>query len=115
MKAMIELGGVITNSKIYFSVPKCLSTDFGVNLVKVHEFGFDCFAHMSNEKFENVEIYTNSSKSDKAEVQIITTDFTAIIKPICNVEVEIIRSYNTFQWVAFGALSVYRKLKGVSK
>lgn len=112
MKAMIELGGVITESRVYLSASTTISTKDGLCSKKLQSLGFDCFAHTSNEKFENVEIYTNSSKTDKAEVQIITKDFTAIIKPICNVEVEIVRSYNLFQWIAFGALSFYRKLKG---
>jgi len=111
MKAMIKLSGVITKSNLYFSAPTTISTSNGWCSKKLQDLGFDCFVNCDNTYISKSNMYTNCSKKETAEVQIITRDFTAMINPVCNVEVKIIRDYNLFQWVGFGALSLYRMFK----
>ncbi len=112
---MIELKGTVTNCKVYFSAPKSASTDIGVDLNKVHELGFDYFVNVGNDACKRNKFFTNSSRTDKAEIQIIAESIFSVIKPISNVEVEIARSYNAFQWVGFLFVCSYRKLKGLLK
>ena len=113
MKAMIELRGTITNSVIYFSAPTTImySNQFDIDIENLKSLGFDVFVNCRNENMKDNVIFTNCSKKETAEVQIKTQDITAIIKPVCNVEVKIIRDYNLFQWIGFGALSLYRMIK----
>ena len=108
MKAIIELSGVITNSSIYFSAPTTIAASNSWCYEKVKNLGFDLFVNCENSQMEGYVIYTNHSKNENAEVLIITQDITAIIKPICNVEVKIVREYSFFQWIGFYVLSLYR-------
>ena len=112
MKAMIELSGEITNSVIYLAAPTTIADTNGLDCNKLQNLGFDCFAHVDDTQIQGLEMQMCQSKKEVAEVRIITQDFTSVIKPKCNVDVKIIRDYGILQWIGFGALWLYRQIKG---
>ena len=109
MKAMVNISGEITKSHIIIQIPNSFFTDGKIDFEKLNKLGFYHPAYI--ESLCDCRLDIESTENEEARVKIKTKYIKAEINGICNVEVKIIRDYNLFQWIGFGALSLYRMIK----
>jgi len=108
MKAMFDLKGEITNCKIYFRSPKCVDNNGFIDMQEVEKMGFNTLISVNN--IYNCEIVCVKTNDLEPKIEILSTNYRSVIKPISNVQVDIHRSYCLYDWVRFWLYKLWKKI-----
>lgn len=112
MNALINLKGEVKNCELTFYIPKsCCDPYGGYSPNEVCEkYNVEAVCSISDE-ISNCHIKMARNRNEEPFLWIHVKDPLAVIKPICNVKVEIAYTFSILGWIKFGLVKLYRFIR----